>query len=371
MKHYEVIIVGAGMAGASIAAEIAAHSSVLLIEQEQYAGYHSTGRSAAFWTETYGGPLVQPLTTASGKWMRMPPADISAESFLRKRQALNIATEQNATKCDSFLTEFEKSGVRMEKVGRDTLEQWMPNIDEKWQSAVYEPDCCDIDVNAMHQAYLSAARRGGAEILCSARFEAARRNNEHWIVTINGEEFSADKIVNAAGAWADDVARKSSVQIMGIKPYRRTVVQLRMEEPVRDDLPLIVSIDGDFYFKPEAGGRLWLSPLDETLVEASDIAPEELDIAIAIDHFHSVVDWKIEAVETKWAGLRSFSPDRLPVYGFDPLAPGFYWFAGQGGVGIQTAPAAAKIAKAQILGIEAEPLVADIDTEPYNADRFE
>jgi D-arginine dehydrogenase len=176
-------------------------------------------------------------------------------------------------------------------------------------------------------------------------------------------------IVNAAGAWADEIARMAGVRPIGIAPYRRTVAVLRVDPPAPADLPLVLDIGGGFYFKPDAG-RLWLSPHDEIPSAPCDAAPEEFDVAIAIDRFQQVTDWRIEAVERRWAGLRSFAPDRLPVYGFDPERPSFFWFAGQGGFGIQTAPAAARLGAQVLLGHGPDAVTAAIDPVAYTPARF-
>ena len=177
-------------------------------------------------------------------------------------------------------------------------------------------------------------------------------------------------VVSAAGAWAEAVARTAGVKPIGLQPYRRTMVQLRVDPPVPDDLPLVIDALGRFYFKPEAGGRLWLSPHDEIPCDPCDAAADEYDVALAIDRLQQAVDWRVERVEHSWAGLRTFAPDRLPVYGFAPDAPDFFWCAGQGGFGIQTAPAAAKLAAAMLLGWSPDPMVARIDPAPYSAARF-
>jgi D-arginine dehydrogenase len=181
---------------------------------------------------------------------------------------------------------------------------------------------------------------------------------------------TASVLVNAAGAWADSVAEVAGVQPLRIEPKRRTMVQLRVGQSGLRDLPLVDDSEGTFYFKGEGERTIWLSPHDEIESGPCDAAPEEIDIAIAIDRFEKVVDWRIEAVERKWAGLRSFAPDRVPVYGFDPEAPGFFWCAGQGGFGIQTAPAAARMAAALLLGAEPDATVAHIDPAPFSPSRF-
>ncbi len=358
-EAFDIAIVGAGIAGASLAAGLAGSVRVVVLEAEDRPGYHSTGRSAAFWTESYGGPRIQPLTSASGPFLL-------AHDFVSPRGALTLAREAERAELDAFASEFSELGVRMERLRRADLEARLPGLDPQWRYGVYEPDCTDIDVAGLHQHWLAAARRGGAEIRTRASLAQARREGEGWRLRLEGgRELSAAILVNAAGAWADAVAGMAGVRPIGIQPLRRTVAQLRMGVPVPADLPLVLGIDGLFYFKPESG-KLWLSPHDETPSPACDAAPEELDVAMAIDRFEQVVDWPIERIEHKWAGLRSFAPDRLPVYGFDPAEPRFFWFAGQGGFGIQTAPAAADLALRLLRG-EAPGAV---DPSPYDPGRF-
>lgn len=363
--RFDIAIVGAGIAGASLAAFLSPHARILLLEGEAHPGYHATGRSAAFWSESYGGPGVQPLTTASGPWLGQPPDAFGGESFLKDRGELFIGREQDRPLLERFVADFAATDVPLswtDPKGR------IPGLRPEWTLAVVEPTCMDIDVGALHGACLGVARRGGVRVETLAALERAGTG---WRLETRGGEFHADLLVNAAGAWADDVARMAGVAPLGIRPYRRTMVQLRVDPPAPMDMPLVRDAEDGFYFKPEAGGRLWLSPHDEIPDRASDAAPEELDVAIAIDRFQQAVDWRIEAVERKWAGLRSFAPDRLPVYGFDPRVEGFYWFAGQGGFGIQTAPAAAMIATAQLLSLMPDPAVAGIEAERYHPARFD
>jgi len=354
---FDVAIVGAGMAGASLASELAPHASVLLLEAEDEPGYHSTGRSAAFWSETYGGPGVQPLTTASGAFLR-------EQGFLGERRGLHLADREGVAALDAMAAEFAGE-VTLERLDRDGIERWVPGAREAWVEALLEPSCADIDVAALHAFYLASARRSGAELATGARMSRASRHGGRWRIDTSAGGFEAELMVDAAGAWADPVARLAEVAPLGIQPYRRTVVQLAVSPPAPAGMPLVVDIAGRFYFKPEAGGRLWVSPHDETPCEASDCAAEELDVAVAVDRLEKAVDWRVERVERRWAGLRSFAPDRLPVYGLDPARAGFFWFAGQGGFGIQTAPAAAKLGAALLLGREPE-----IDPLPYRPQRF-
>ncbi|USI71942.1 NAD(P)/FAD-dependent oxidoreductase [Sphingomonas morindae] len=365
MTRFDVVIVGAGMAGASLAAELAGQGRVLLLEAEPQPGYHATGRSAAFWTETYGGPAVQPLTSASHALLAAPPPGFAETGFLRPRGALHLAGPAEAAALADFATRFADSGVTLHALDEAAVRARVPRLRAGPWQALWEPSTADIDVAALHAAYLRAARRGGVVLRTGAPLAEARRVAGGWRLVAGGSAIAAGLLVNAAGAWADAVAAIAGAAPLGIRPYRRTMAQLRVEPPAPAALPLVLDIAGRFYFKPEAGGRLWLTPHDETACPPGDAAPEEIDIARALDRFERVADWPVAAVERRWAGLRSFAPDRLPVYGADPACPGFFWFAGQGGFGIQTAPAAARLAAALIHGAAAHPSVAAIDPVRY------
>ena len=362
IEEFDVAIVGAGMAGASLAAECAPHARVLLVEAEDTPGYHTTGRSAAFWEETYGGPGVFPLTMASGRFLR-------EGGYLSPRGALNIGQAADREKLEAFVEKFRALGATLHMQDRASLERRVPGLRPEWIVGAWEPECADIDVAGLHQHYLAASKRTGTVLRVRARVERVEREGAGWRIAWNGGEARAAILANAAGAWADDFAQLAGAAALGIQPLRRTIVQLRTDPAPADDLPLTLGINEDFYFKPQ-GGRLWLSPHDEIPDVARDAAPEELDVAIAIDRFEHVVDWKIVAMERRWAGLRSFSPDRLPVYGFDPRVPGLFWFAGQGGFGIQTAPAAARLGAQLLLGLPRDGLTAEIDAEVYAPGRF-
>lgn len=353
----EIAIIGAGMAGASLAAAIGGRASVLLLEGEEQPGYHATGRSAAFWSESYGGPLIQPLTTASGPFFK-------GGGFLRPRGAVHLADRGGEAALER-LADALGASVELRPLGEAELRGLLPGLKPGWSKALFEPSCADIEVAALHAFYLREARAAGTKLICGAKLLSGEAREGGWRLSASAGSFEAGKLVNAAGAWADEVAAACGVAPLGIRPYRRTVVQARVAPPAPAELPLVVDASGRFYFKPEAGGRLWVSPHDETPCEPCDCAPEEIDVALAIARLEEVVDWRVEAVERKWAGLRSFAPDRLPVYGFDPVQPAFFWCAGQGGFGIQTAPAASRLAAALLLGEAPE-----LDPAPYRPGRF-
>lgn len=363
MTVYDFAVVGAGIAGASLAAELAAQARVLLLEAEDRPGYHATGRSAAFWEECYGGPEIVPLTLASGPYLR-------EHEFLSRRGALYIGREFERAQLDGFITRFGPTGATIERLERDGLAAIIPGLRPEWTGAVWEPACADIDVAGLHQHYLALGRQRGVVQAVRARVTGLAREGGAWAISCEGgQAFAAATLVNAAGAWADSIAALAGAAPLGIQPLRRTVAQLRTDPAPPPDLPLVLDIAGQFYFKPEAG-RLWLSPHDETPSDPCDAAPEELAVAEAIDRFQAVTDWRIAAVERRWAGLRSFAPDRLPVYGPDPRVEGFAWFAGQGGYGIQTAPAAARLTAQLLLGLERDEMTRPLDASRYSPDRL-
>jgi D-arginine dehydrogenase len=360
MTDFDVIIVGGGIAGASLGAMLAGKRRVLIIEAEDQCGYHTTGRSAAFWLAHYGGPEVMPLTLASGPLLEQgwPTGE---RPWLRRRGSITIARTSLDLR-EALAANSPEAPVA--ELDRSELVRRVPGLREGWDFGVDDPSCADIDVAALHQGCLAHFRRKGGMIECSTQLKSARRSNDGWTIEAGSEQLSANVIVNAAGAWADEVADRCGVGALGIKPYRRTIAQLRIGRSGLRELPLINDAFERFYFKGESDTRVWVSPHDETASDPCDAAADELDIATAIDRFQSVVDWPVETLERSWAGLRSFAPDRLPVFGFDSV-PGFFWCAGQGGFGIQTSPAAAKLCAALIL--REQPA---LDARPFSPSRF-
>jgi len=367
MTNFDIIIVGGGIAGASLGALLAGKCRVAILEAEEHCAFHSTGRSAAFWLASYGGPGVIPLTLASKPFFDSgwPGVDVP---LLRPRGAIFIA------RSEADLAEVEQGDpegkLDRPRLDRQALEKEIPGLRPGWDYGIAEPSCADIEVAALHNACLAQFRRSGGTLLCSTPFQSGERREGAWTIVAGGAEYSASVVVNAAGAWADDVAAKCGLSAIGIAPKRRTMVQLRVGRSDLRDMPQISDALGRFYFKGEGDSSIWLSPHDEIATDPCDAAPEELDVAIAIDRFQSAVDWEVERVERKWAGLRSFAPDRLPVYGYDPEAEGFFWCAGQGGFGIQTAPAAAHLAAALVLKEALPEAVSGIGVAQFSPARF-
>lgn len=363
---YDAVIVGAGMAGASLGAELAEHMAVLLVEMEDQPGYHATGRSVAFWSESYGGPAIRPLTRASGPVL-------AEQGFLSPRGGLHVGRAEDAALRRAMVADYGDDGLFV-PLEAAQLRARIAGLRDDWTIGLEEANLRDIDVAGLHGACLARLRRLGGTVAQGCRFEGAKPfgvgEGAGWDVRLSTGSIRAGLLVNAAGAWADPVARAAGVRPIGITPLRRTVVQLRVDPPAADDLPLVIDLAQRFYFKPVGAGRIWLTPHDEHVSPPVDAAPEELDVATAIDRLQQVVDWRVAAVERRWAGLRSFAPDRRPVYGHDPDRPGFFWFAGQGGFGIQTAPAAARLARALLTGGRDDPMLAGVDAAVYAPGRL-
>ena len=366
----DICIVGAGMAGASLAARLAPHARLVLIEAEAQPAYHATGRSAAFFAETYGGSFVQPLTTASKAFFKQPPPGFAQAPLFGPLGCLHIAQAEDVPLLDEMDRVFTGLGVTLSSVGQAALRERVPQLAPAWVAARDEPGCRDIDVAALHAGFLRQARQEGALVQLDSRLLEAARTGGRWRIETTRGAIDAALVVNAAGAWADVVAQSCGARPLGLQPLRRTMVQVSVDAPVPSGLPLVMDVGGRFYFKPEAGGRLWLTPHDEIPQPPGDAAAHELEVALAIERFTAATCWRISRVDRRWAGLRTFASDRVPVYGFDPRQPGFFWCAGQGGFGIQTAPAAGMLAASLVLGLSPSEAVAGIDAERYAPGRF-
>lgn len=373
MSHFDILIVGAGIGGASLAYALTVAKpgiSIGILEAEGQPGYHTTGRSAAFYAETYGGPTVQPMTTASRRFFECPPVGFSDTAIVSPRGALHIRHADQPGTLSVLEEEFRHGRVAHQRLGTEGILKLMPFLRPEWaQTAIWEPGCSDIDVAGLHQAYLRAAKKAGATLVTDARLSAASRSDGRWVVETAAGGFTAAKLVNAAGAWADQVAEACGIAPIGIQPLRRTIVVTEVRPDAPADMPVVMDAGGSLYFKPDAG-RLWISPHDETPDVPHDVQPDEMDMAIALDRFEQMCDWPIRRLASKWAGLRNFAPDRQPVIGPEPGEPDFHWCAGQAGWGIQTAPAAAAIAASLLLGIAPDAHYAGIDGTPYQPGRF-
>lgn len=373
MSQFDVLIIGAGIGGASLGHALLVARPALricLLEAESHPGYHTTGRSAAFYAETYGGPLVQPLSSASKRFFQKPPAGFSDTAILSPRGALHVRHADQPGVLAALEEEFDAGHVAHQRLGTEGILKLVPQLRPEWTTtAIWEPGCSDIDVAGLHQAYLRHVKKHGGEVVTDARATAIARSGGMWQVETPAGAFAAPLLVNAAGAWADDVAALAGIAPIGIQPLRRTIVVTEVRPDAPADLPVVMDAGGSLYFKPD-GGRLWISPHDETPDIAHDVQPDEMDMAIALDRFEQMCDWPISRLASKWAGLRNFAPDRLPVLGPEPGVPSFHWCAGQGGWGIQTAPAASAIAASLVLQEPPPAPYGAIDTGTYTPDRL-
>ncbi|MGH6986335.1 MAG: NAD(P)/FAD-dependent oxidoreductase [Caulobacteraceae bacterium] len=351
--HFDIIVIGAGIAGASVAAYLAETHRLLVLERESQPGYHSTGRSAALYSLTYGAEPVRALSRASRDFLVKPPTGFADVPLLRPRGALHIATKEQAETLGAFAETRDVAVVSRRLDGRAARTLCPILRHDAVESAAFEPDAADVEVHALHQGYLRLLRARQGGLLTDCAVENIQRGPGNWIVRTGVRSFVAPIVIDAAGAWADAVAVMAGVEPLGLQPMRRTAVLVDPPEGEKvDDWPMVIDIDERFYFKPDAG-QLLLSPADETPSQACDAQPEEWDVALAIDRVEAVTTLKVRRVKSRWAGLRTFAPDRVPVAGYDPQAPGFFWLAGQGGYGIQTSDGLARSATALVLG---EPL---------------
>lgn len=345
----DVAVIGAGIAGASVAAELAAAGQrVLLLEQESQPGYHTTGRSAALFTTAYGPAVIRALTRASAPAFHAPPDTARPHPFLRPRSAVFLARPDQRAALAALAADLGDA-VRTMPVAE--AEARLPLLRPGYLAgALLDNEAADIDVEALHRFYLRRLAAFGGVLRCGAPVTAVARDGAGWRLLAGGQEVRADLVVNAAGAWADDMARLAGVAPVGLEPRRRTAVLVAAPAgSASDGWPMAVDVDETFYIKPDAG-KLLLSPADETPSAPCDARPEEIDVATAIDRVQAAFDLPVRRVDHAWAGLRSFVPDRCPVAGHAPDAPGFVWLAGQGGYGIQSAPALARVAAALVLG---------------------
>jgi D-arginine dehydrogenase len=346
----DIVVIGAGIAGASVAAHLAETRRVILVEREERPGYHSTGRSAALFTEIYGNATIRALTRASRGFLFDPPAAFTGSPLTRPRGCLYIATGEQLPALAEFGT-LPDIAPATRTLDLGEAHELCPILRRDYVAgALLEPDCADIDVHGLHQGYLRLFKKRDGRLINHAPVRSLAYANDVWTVQAGEEILRAGLVVNAAGAWADETAALAGIARIGLTPRRRTA--MLVDAPHGMDVgawPFVNDIEEQFYFKPDAGS-LFLSPADETPCEPGDAQPEEWDLAAAVDRIERATTLEVRRLKARWAGLRTFAPDRTPVVGYSSLAPGFFWLAGQGGYGIQTAPALSRAAAALVLG---------------------
>lgn len=364
----DVVVIGAGIAGAGCAYEVAARRSVVLLERESQPGYHTTGRSAALYSRTYGNAPMRALTRASQAFLSTPPGDFAATPLLAPRGALLVGRTEQLERLETLFAELQahEPGLKW-LTGAEAIALAPIFASHQVAAAIHEPEARDIDVHALHHGYLRGFKARGGEIRLDADVTGLAAEGSRWRVRCTRGDLLADVVVNAAGAWADVIGTMAGAAAVGLVPKRRTAITF--DPPAGADIavwPAVIDVDETWYLKPEAG-RLLASPADETPSPPCDAQPEELDIAVLVDRLERVSTLRVPRLRARWAGLRSFVADKTLVAGFDPDCPGFFWLAGQGGYGIQTAPAAARLAAALILG---ETVPAELSAEGTAASDF-
>lgn len=357
-QNADFIVIGAGIAGLSVAYELSQHGSVVVLEAESAPGYHSTGRSAAVMSENYGPAIWSRLVTASRPFLETPPDGFSEVPLVSPRGALFLALEHEQDPLRAQADDLAKRGASFELIGTSAALKVCPVIRaEKFALALYEPDCMDIDTNALMNGYGRALRRSGAKLIMNSRVVRLARDAAGWRIWTEHAEFTGAIVVNAAGGWVQEVARIAGLGYRNVVPFRRTAVTF--DVPAGTDIrswPMTFDVAETFYFKPEAG-RIMVSPVDMAASEPCDAQADELEIAVAIDRIHALTTMEVRAISHKWGGLRTFAPDHEPVIGRDPESESFIWLAGQGGNGVMGAAAAARLAASLAIG---NPIPTDI-----------
>ncbi|MBC7468662.1 MAG: FAD-binding oxidoreductase [Ramlibacter sp.] len=359
MERADFLVIGAGIAGTSAGYWLAPHGKVIVLERESQPGYHSTGRSAALFMESYGTPQVRALTMASRAFFEQPPAGFTEHPVLSRRGALIVASPGQEAQLAAQWQVLHRMTPKARLLDAAQTCALVPVLrTEQVIGAVLEPDAADMDVHALHQGYLRGLKRAGGSVVGDAPVTALRRGDGLWRVDAGGESYQAPVVLNAAGAWADAVAAQAGVRPLGLQPRRRTAFIFAPPPGVATaHWPMAIGVGEDWYFKPDAGMLLG-SPANADAVEPQDVQPEELDVALGIHKIEEMTTLAIRRPTRTWAGLRSFVADGDLVGGFAPDAPGFFWLAAQGGYGIQTSAAMGEACAALARGLPLPPRIA-------------
>ncbi|HUW79745.1 MAG TPA: FAD-binding oxidoreductase [Acidocella sp.] len=352
-QAFDIIVIGAGIVGAGAAAALGATHRVVLVEAEEQAGYHTTGRSAAIWIRNYGPPDVRVLTGLSRDFFLAPPEDIGTDHLAVGRKVIYLAPPEQTQALDTLIG--QQLGI--EEISLAEAKRQVPALIEGYAvRAGLEPDSFDMDVAGLHQFYLRRARQAGGVLLLRSRAGRIERKEGNWHVeTSGGTVVTAPVVINAAGAWGDEVATIAGLAPLGLVPCRRTAAIIDPAPYEVENWPMVQSAGHDWYIRTEARTKLMVTPCDETPMYPHDVQPDELDVAIGIDRMQHALDIPVRRVEHSWAGLRTFAPDRSLAFGWENTVPGFFWCVGQGGYGIQTSPAAAALVAAMVKGDDPGP----------------
>lgn len=358
MSECDYIVIGGGMAGCSVAYFLSETANVVVLERESQPGYHTTGRSAASYTTVYGNAVIRGLTIAGRAFYESPPPGFTEVPLLTPLGALFFSNDAHLPMLEELLEDVDDP-ARLVRLSRDDVRARVPVLGPQVVAGAYEKTARGIDVHALHQGFIRGLRANGGTLHTNAEVRGIGPISGGWQVETDHGTFRAPVVVNAAGAWGDVIAERAGVAKIDLRPLRRTALTFRPSAGIDfAHWPITVEIAEDFYFKPESG-LLMLSPADEVPSDPCDAQPDEIDIATAIDLVEKATTLRVNRIEHKWAGLRTFTSDRTPAAGFDPAAPGFFWLVGQGGYGIQTAPGLGQVAAALAQDKPLPPVFAD------------
>ncbi len=360
-RDFDFIVIGAGIAGASAGYELASQGRVALLEREDQPGYHTTGRSAALYIQSYGNEIVRALTVGSWAFYTGPPAGFTEQPLLSDRGVLFVGRPDQSAELDRLVAETRPLAPHIQRLDPGAARILVPVLRaDALGGAVFDSKAMEIDVNGLHQGYLRGLKARGGAVVTRAEVRALQPGPDRWRVETKAGDFTAPVVVNAAGAWCDEIAVLAGAKPVGLVPKRRTAITF--DAPPGLDTrnwPLTAGVAEDFYFKPDSG-RLMGSPAEETPMPPCDVQPDEIDIAVAVDRIQAATTLEIRRIHKSWAGLRTFAADKTHVAGFDPQREGFFWLAGQGGFGIQTAPAMGRLTAALATGGPVPQDLADL-----------
>lgn len=370
-------IIGGGIAGASLGFRLAealgSGADIKILEREDRPGYHSTGRSAAVYTETYGPPVIRALTAGSRFFFDHPPDGFAAHELLHPLGLMLAGTEDARSRAEQIYADCRALTPNVQFLEGSAISDLVPVLKPEWTAVgVLEPDAMSMDVAALHEGYLRGFKAMGGEVIVDAEVLGLNNTAGKWEIETRNGQWSTDILINAAGAWADEIAALASLSPLGLQPKRRTAIVFQAPDDLpQSGWPMVNDVDETFYFKPDAG-RILASPEEETPMPPCDVQPDEMDIAITVDRLEKATTFNVRRIDNKWAGLRSFFPDGVPALGFDAHDNGFFWLAGQGGYGITTSDAMARLSTALILGKEMPQDLRDtgVDLSELNPARF-
>jgi len=346
----DFLVIGAGIAGASVASELIRHGSVLILEAEDHPGYHTTGRSASMFLEFHSNATMRALVRRSRPFLESPPDGFAAQPLLNDLGVLFIARADQLNSLARIMDENYQESARVVSGDHRLAMRKHPALRPEYVTAcLWNPDAMEIDIHALLHGFLGIFRRSGGQLQNGERVVSLHRDGGYWTVQTDEASYRAAVVVNSAGAWADQLGQLAGAQTIGLVPKRRSVCIISAGRFDVTGWPMVGDVDEEFYFKPDAGNLL-LSPADETPMEPCDVYPDDLDIARAVEHLEAATNIKVtRKIDRQWAGLRSFVEDKMPVVGYDAKADGFFWLAGQGGDGIQTSPALSRLAAALVI----------------------